>query len=172
MDERAADVRRETVEGLGTYLNDHLAGSVAGAERFARLASALASTSVGPAVDTIAQQVAEERDELRAVLEALGLTRQNRLKQAAAWAGEHVARLKSSRRSLHDRRTAALLEVEILRAALVGKLGVWQVLEDVAGDLGLEAARMTELRERTLRQVATMDEVHAAVRARVLRAVS
>lgn len=171
MDETAAEDRRATVLGLGTYLNDHLAGSVAGAERFARLAAALAHSPVGPAVERIAGEVAEERDELRSIIESLDLRPQNRVKQAGAWVGEHVARLKASRRSLRRRRTDALLEVELLRSALVGKLGVWQVLEDLGDGPGIERSRMAELRARTLEQVATMDEVHAEVRARVLRAV-
>lgn len=171
MDETAAEDRRATVLGLGTYLNDHLAGSVAGAERFARLAAALAHSPAGPALARIAGEVAEERDELRSIIESLDLRPQNRVKQASAWVGEHVSRLKASRRSLRRRRTDALLEVELLRSALVGKLGVWQVLEDLGDVPGVERSRMTELRARTLEQVATMDEVHAQVRARVLRAV-
>ncbi|MBC7289833.1 MAG: hypothetical protein H5T83_00680 [Actinotalea sp.] len=173
MDEQSSSAEaRATVQGLGTYLNDHLAGSVAGSERFARLADALSATPVGPEVARVAREVAQERDELREIIEVLGLRPQNHLKQATAWVGEHVARLKASRRSLRRRRTDALLEVELLRSALVGKLGGWQVLEDLAPDLGLDRARMAELRARTLEQVATMDEVHAAVRSRVLRAVS
>lgn len=172
MDETAGEDRRATVQGLGTYLNDHLAGSVAGAERFARLAAALAQTPVGPTIEQIAREVAEERDELRSVIEALDVRPQNRVKQAGAWVGEHLVRVKASRRSLRKRRTDALLEVELLRSALVGKLGVWQVLEDLGDGLGFAPARMAELRARTLEQVSTMDEVHAQVRARVLRAVS
>lgn len=171
MDE-ADDGRRQALADLGTYLNDHLAGSVAGAERFARLAATLESTSVGPAVSRIAAEVAEERDELRSIIESLRLSPQNRAKQASAWLGEHVARLKASRRSIRRRRTDAMLEVELLRSALVGKLGVWQVLEDLDGGLGIDVTRMADLRARTLEQVATMDDVHAHVRARVLRALA
>lgn len=171
MDETAAEDRRAAVLGLGTYLNDHLAGSVAGAERFGRLAAAFASTPVGPVIEQIAREVAEERDELRSVIESLDVRPQNRVKQVSAWLGEHVARLKASRRSLRRRRTDALLEVELLRSALVGKLGVWQVLEDLGDGLGFDPARMAALRARTLEQVSTMDDIHAQVRARVLRAV-
>lgn len=172
MGEAAADDRRDTVTGLGTYLNDHLAGSVAGAERFERLASALRSSPVGPDVRRVAQEVAQERDELRELIETLGLRPQNRVKQAAAWVGEHVARIKASRGTLRRHRTDTLLEVELLRSALVGKLGVWQVLEDLGDGLGYDPVRMGRLRARTLEQVATMDEVHAVVRAKVLRVVS
>ncbi|WP_225754137.1 hypothetical protein [Actinotalea sp. Marseille-Q4924] len=170
MDE-ADDGRQQALGDLGTYLNDHLAGSVAGAERFARLAAALGSTSVGPAISRVAAEVAEERDELRSIIQSLDLGPQNRAKQASAWLGEHVSRLKASRRSLRRRRTDAMLEVELLRSALVGKLGVWQVLEGLDGGLGIDATRMTELRARTSEQVATMDDVHAHVRARVIRAL-
>lgn len=172
MGETDRDEGRAALRDLGTYLNDHLAGSVAGAERFARLAEALGPTPVGPAVAGVAAQVAEERDELRGLIEALDLSPQNRVKQVTAWAGEHVARLKASRRSLRHRRTDALLEVELLRSALMGKLGVWQVLEDLGDRLTVDPARMGQLRARTFEQVATMDEVHAAVRSRVVRSLT
>ncbi|GGB97254.1 hypothetical protein [Cellulomonas carbonis] len=170
VDHGAVEDARSTDRGLlGVYLNDHLAGSVAGSQRFQRLARTLHRTPVGADLANIAEEVTEEREELRAVIEGLDVRPQDLLKQAAAWVGERLARLKASRREVASSTTRTLLEVELLRSALVGKLGVWQTLEDLAGDLGLDRDRMAELRRRTQEQVRTMDDVHAYVRGRALR---
>lgn len=154
---------------LGVYLNDHLAGSVAGSQRFQRLAETLRRTPVGADIARIAEEVTAEREELRSIIEQLSLRDQNLPKQALAWLGERLARVKAGSGQVAASTTRALLEVELLRSALVGKLGVWQTLEEIGGGLGLDAARMRELRAQTERQQATMDEVHAYVRGRALR---
>jgi hypothetical protein len=153
---------------VGVYLNDHLAGSVAGSRRFERLAEILRSTPVGPAIAEVAGEVREESEELRQIVDDLELATQNVPKQVAAWAGERVARLKAGRQAVRESPMRTLLEVELLRAALVGKLGTWQTLEDLGGTLGLDVSRMAALHARTYRQIATMDEVHHFVRVRAL----
>jgi hypothetical protein len=153
---------------VGVYLNDHLAGSVAGSRRFELTAETLRRTPVGPRIAEIAREVAEEREELRDIIVQLDAATQNVAKQALAWTGERLARLKASPRQVRRSPMRTLLEVELLRSALVGKLGVWQVLEDLGDGLGLDVPRMRELRLRTVRQIATMDAVHEYVRVRAL----
>jgi len=153
---------------LGAYLDDHLAGSVGGSQRFERLAEVLRTSPVGPALAEVARQVVEEREELRGVVQDLNLAGQNLPKQALVWVGERVSRLRAVGARLRRSPMATLLEVELLRAALVGKLGVWETLADLAPSLGLDAGRAEELRRRTLEQVATLDRVHEYVRRRAL----
>jgi len=162
-----SDVRAEP-RLLGVYLNDHLAGSVGGSERFERLADVLRSTPVGPLVAEVAQQVAQEREELRDVVERQDLTHQNPVKQVLVLVGERVARLKAVRGRLRRSAMDTLLEVELMRSALVGKLGVWETLHDVAALVDLDPEHCEARRVRTLEQVATMDRVHAYVRRRAL----
>ncbi len=153
---------------LSVYLNDHLAGAVAGSHRMRRTADALARTPLGPAMDRVATEVAGEREELRDLLGTLGVT-QALPKQVATWLGERVARLKSNGRLVRHSPLTTLLEVEILRSAVTGKLGIWQTLTELAPVLGIDAGRCRELWEQTERQIATLDEVHVYVRARALR---
>jgi hypothetical protein len=155
---------------VGVYLNDHLAGSVAGSHRFRRMAETLHRTPVGAEIAQVADEVAGEREELRQIIQDRHMTTQNFAKQAAAWVGERVARLKASRSAVRRSTMRALLEVELLRSALVGKLGLWQTLEDLAGELDVDPVRMRELREQTVRQIATLDHVHEYVRVRALLA--
>lgn len=154
---------------LAVYLNDHLAGAVAGSQRMRRTADTLARTPVGPAMDRVAREVAEEREELRDLLGTLGVT-QTLPKQVATWLGEKAARLKANGRVLGRSPMTALLEVELLRSAVMGKRGVWQTLTELGPALGIDAVRTRELWEQTDRQVRTLDEVHAYVRTRALRA--
>lgn len=156
---------------LSTYLNDHLAGAVAGSRRLSRTADALASTPVGPGLRRVADEVSAEREEVRALIHELGLV-QAKPKQAATWLGERVARLKASGGGVRRSPLTALLEVEVLRSAVVGKRGLWQTLTELAPQLGIDTARCRELWEQTDRQVATLDEVHDYVRSRVLREVA
>lgn len=160
---------------LGVYLNDHLAGAVGGAQRMRRTADALARTPVGPDLDRVATEVAQEREELRALIETMGFV-QARPKQLATWLGERLARLVSNGRMLRHSPLTDLLEVEILRSAVTGKLGLWQTLVDLgpqlSADPGLAAlpARWQQLVDQSLAQVATLDRVHEVVRVRALRA--
>ncbi|MHA3947401.1 hypothetical protein [Cellulomonas bogoriensis] len=155
---------------VGIYLNDHLAGAVAGSRRLRRTAEVLRSTPVGPGLARVASEVEQEREELAAVVAHLDVT-QAWPKQALAWVGERVARLKADRSRMRSSPITTLLEVELLRSAVMGKRGVWQALVDLAGDLALDESRMVELVEQTERQLQTLDEVHAYVRIRAMRLV-
>ncbi|MBO1753290.1 hypothetical protein J4G33_15890 [Actinotalea sp. BY-33] len=155
---------------LAVYLNDHLAGSVAGARRLRRTADTLQRSPVAAGLDRVAREVAAEKDELDEMLEAWGVT-QALPKQALAWLGERVSRIKAARSQMRSSPTTTLLEVELLRSAVVGKRGLWQTLIDLAPALDVDRSRMVELLEQTDRQVIILDEVHAFVRVRALRAV-
>lgn len=153
---------------LSVYLNDHLAGAVAGSQRMRRTADTLARTPVGPAMDRVATEVAEEREELRALLGTLGVT-QALPKQVATWLGERLARLKANGRPTRHSPLTTLLEVELLRSAVTGKWGLWQTLALLAPALGIDPERCRALSLQSEQQIATLDEVHAYVRARALR---
>lgn len=153
---------------LGVYLHDHLAGSVAGADRMRRTADRLARTPVGPAMDRVAREVADEQEELRGVVRQLGM-HASKPKEAATWLAEKVSRLKANGRWTGRSPMAPLLEVELLRSAVTGKLGGWQTLTDLAEPLGLDRRRMAELVDQSRRQVETLGEVHEYLRVRALR---
>lgn len=153
---------------LRVYLDDHLAGSAGGAARMRRAAHRLRATPVAEDLTRVADEVEREKDELEALLGGLELPR-SRVKEAAAAVGERLARLKPDGALGSRSRMTALLEAELLRSAVIGKKGVWQVLADLSGELGLDRVRMTELVAQCDRQAATLDRVHAYVRTRALR---
>lgn len=152
---------------LAAYLSDHLAGAVAGSRRMRRTADALSRTPVGPAMDRVAREVAGERETLRLIGRRLGL-QPSTTKQAATFVAELVGRLKLNGRLVRRSPMTPLLEVEVLRSSVTGKLGIWQTLLELAGDLGLDRQQLRGLVEQTEAQIATLGEVHAYLRARAL----
>src|SRR5688572_22505203 len=87
------DDRTERNRFLPVYLNDHLAGSVAGTRLARRLADAERDGPAGPALALLADEIEEDRRELVALVDTLGIE-QRRYKQVVAWAGERIGRLK------------------------------------------------------------------------------
>ncbi|MCL3860150.1 hypothetical protein [Actinotalea sp. K2] len=153
---------------LAVYLNDHLAGASAGVARLRRTADGLSGTPVGPDLDRVAREVEGEREELRGLLADLGVS-ESRSKQVALWVGERIARLKANGRLTRSSPMTPLLEVELLRSAVMGKRGLWQTLADLSPALGLDGPRVTALLLQTDAQLDTLDQVHSVLRKRSLR---
>lgn len=152
---------------LGVYLDDHLAGAAAAIRRMRRTARTLAGTPAGGLLDQIADEVNEEKTELVGIIHDLGLRRSG-IKQVLARVGEVAALVKHDRPLGRSQSMNTLLEVELLRSGVMGKRGLWQTLEVHVEVLGLDAVRCRYLAERSERQIATLDDVHAFVRARAL----
>lgn len=153
---------------LSIYLSDHLAGSVAGSRRMRRTADSLRRTPVGADLDRVAQEVVDEQQQLRVIIDELG-AHASVLKQVATRLAELVGRLKSNGRIVRTSPMTPLLEVELLRSAVTGKLGIWQTLHELADELDLDPARLAGLVAQTEEQIRTLDSVHRYVRARALR---
>lgn len=154
---------------LGTYLEDHLAGATAGAQRMSAAADLLRSTPVHPLIARTAAEVRAEREELAALAVTLGF-RPSLLKRVLASSAELLARLLPPVRHRSAPSAATLLEMELLRSALVGKMGLFEVLVDLSDELSLDRDHWRGRLERVRRQVDDLDQVHAWVRSRVLRA--
>ncbi len=154
---------------FGLYLSDHFTGSTAGLERIERMAAAYRDTPFhGELVET-AEQIRAERELIRSLLDALGVPRR-RHRQAAAWAAERVGRLKLNGRLIERSPMTAVLEAELMRSAVLGKIGGWQTLGEHAEDLGLDPAQFDELIETARHQIAVLDRFHEYVRSRAFRA--
>lgn len=153
---------------LELYLSDHLTGATAGSNRIARMASDFVDTPVFGQLGELADQIAAERDFLERVINDLGL-KQKPYRQAAAWVGERIGRLKSNGKVLERSPMTMLLEAELMRGAVNAKIGVWESLREHAELLGLDPAVFDALVENSRKQVEALEEIHAYARPRALR---
>jgi hypothetical protein len=115
---------------LGIYLNDHLAGAVAGCELAKRAAGNNEGTQLGEFLSRLARDIDEERKALEDLMSRLGIQK-NLLKDAAAWVAEKVGRLKLNGQLLGYSDLSRLIELEGLSLGVEGKLALWRSLSQV-----------------------------------------
>ena len=142
---------------LGIYLNDHLAGASAGLELARRAARSQGRDRA--ALREIADEIAEDRDELRTIMTTLGVP-VRRYKEVAGWAMEKVGRLKPNGRILSRSPLSDVLEVEALRLAVEGKAAGWLLLRRFAEQDGrLDPAQLDRLINRAARQAEVLEDL-------------
>ncbi len=129
---------------LSIYLNDHVTGATAGASRINQMAEALAGTPLGPRLADIAAEISTEREWLIETTRRLGV-RINRAKLAASWTGERLGRLKLNGRITRRSPLSALIELDLMQSAVVGKKSLWRTLQAWSTELGLDPVVLEEL---------------------------
>jgi hypothetical protein len=115
------------LEILATYLNDHLAGSVAAIELLDHLRELSKGTERERLFTSLQSEIEEDRQVLQGLLRGVG-GRESRLRTAAAWLTEKVveAKLKLDDPGAGELR---LLEAfETLELGILGKLALWRAL--------------------------------------------
>ncbi|WKD56993.1 NAD dependent epimerase/dehydratase family protein [Corynebacterium capitovis DSM 44611] len=153
---------------LRHLLANHLAGGRTAVERLDMMTLNYQDTPVFPQIAEAARDIRADRDFLELLAESFGMG-PKAYQEAAAWAGEKIARLKPNGRVTERSPMALLLEAELLRSAVVGKIGLWEVLRDNASDLGLNAAFFDTLVDSAQSQLDLLNEVHAHASATALR---
>ncbi|MGH9041859.1 MAG: hypothetical protein ACRDZ3_16695 [Acidimicrobiia bacterium] len=113
---------------IDIYLNDHLGGSVMAIEIAKRLTSENSGTELGQWLDKFLAEVEEDKRTLEGLMDAVGAAR-NPVKQAGAWLGEKVTRLKLG---TSEKELANLISVETLCLGIQGKICLWVSLGKVA----------------------------------------
>ena len=146
---------------LGLYLSDHFTGATAGTERIERMAEAYADTPLGADLAQVAIEIRQEREFLGELIETLQL-RVRPHRQAAAWVAERAGRLKTNERAEGSPMTP-VLELELMRSAVMGKLGVWQTLTALSPELGLPPDLFVALADQARQQAETFDRLHGEV---------
>ncbi|WP_200308468.1 hypothetical protein [Streptomyces adelaidensis] len=145
---------------LGIYLNDHLAGATAGTDRARYLARSCRGTAFAPALDAIATEIAQDRRSLTDLMKRLGIPAR-RYKISAGWTAEKLGRLKANGRLIHRSPLSTLIELEMLRLGVTGKVAGWQTLRGLCGTDGrLDPRLLDDLLERARGQLQTLEELH------------
>ncbi len=115
---------------LRIYLNDHLAGSIAGEELAKRTRSNNAGTPLAAYLDEFLVELKEDQVVVEAILDSIDATK-DRIKQLAAWIAEKAGRLKLNGQVTGYSDLSRLLEIEGLCLGVEGKLSLWRSLETV-----------------------------------------
>ena len=152
---------------LSLYLSDHLAGATAGKSRAKQMATRYGTTRIGPELAEISSQIDGEHAFLSDLVDALGL-HERKYRQVLGGLAERVGRLKMNQRIAKTSPMSPLLELELLRSAVIGKRSGWQVLATYADDLGLPEQLFTDLAQRAEKQAHTLEHLHERVRTQAL----
>lgn len=147
-----------------TYINDHITGASAVSARVERMSRNPDAGDDAPALAQLARELRQERDVHEATARDLGFTL-SRWKHVGAALAERVARLKPNGRALGRSPLSLVLELEIVRSGLEGKRLGWTTLREHADALGLDAARLDALVERSRTQATTVEQISARRRA-------
>jgi hypothetical protein len=143
---------------LGIYLADHLAAATAGVELARRAARANEGTAIGDALGRLTAEIEEDRRTLRGIVAGLGFS-ESRPKEALAWAGEKLGRLKLNGQLRGYSPLSRVLEFEALSVGIAGKLALWETFRTIPGlDLGID---LDQLAERARRQRTAVEELRA-----------
>lgn len=145
---------------LGIYLNDHLAGATAGAERARYLAKTSRGTALAPDAEALATEIAQDREILKELMRRLDVPRRQ-YKIYAGWVMEKAGRLKSNGRLVRRSPLSTLIELEALRMGVTGKLAAWQSLRRLSDtEDRLDPRLLDDLLDRAHRQLRTLEELH------------
>lgn len=144
---------------LRVYLNDHLAGAVAGAHLARRCAANNAGTPLADQIDDLASAIEADRRTLRQVLSALQVPAAWP-KQMAARVGEVVGRAKLNGQLRGYSPLGRLVELEGLCAGVEAKRNLWTSLRQITPtEPRLRAFDFDDLVERAERQRAELERL-------------
>lgn len=144
---------------LERYVGNHLTGARGAVERLDMMTLNYQDTPVFPQIARIAIEIRADRDFLERLTRELGLSPKP-VQGAAAWAGEMVGRLKPNGRVAKRSPLALLLESEMMRSAVMGKIGGWETLRDNSADLGLEPGIFDDLIDAAHGQLQLISDIH------------
>lgn len=148
---------------LELYLNDHLAGASGGRNRAHHMVEAHADLPVAGELADLARQLDGEWERVDRLIKELGLDTL-RYRQVAAAVGERLGRLKLNRRLTQRSPMTPVLETELLRGAVNAKRGLWQVMQELAPRLDMDATEWHELDRQAVAQSELLDRVHSSLR--------
>lgn len=149
----------DRIQVLTTYLNDHLAGSVAAIELLEHLEELAGGTGRERLFASLKSEVEEDQKVLKDLLGELG-GRQSRVRKAAAWLTEKVGEAKLKVDDPGGGELRLLEALETLELGILGKLALWRAL-GVAAE-AVPQIRKVDLRELERRATAQHDRVEAA----------
>jgi hypothetical protein len=119
-----------TDASLDTYLNDHLAGAMFGADLARQIAAQVQATERARRFADLAAEIEADRRTLAGLMDRLGTTA-NPVKQAVTWMTEKLSRVKLSGIGRGADELNLFMALETLSLGVEGKASLWRALRDV-----------------------------------------
>jgi hypothetical protein len=116
------------MEKLGDYLNDHLAGSVGAVELLDRMVEACAGKPLERFFRDLRDDVHQDQEQLRALMQKLGVT-ESTVRKSGAWMAEKLTRPKIDPGDGSKEETGVFLALEALVLGITGKRSLWRALQ-------------------------------------------
>jgi len=138
-------------DALGTYLNDHLAGSVGAIELVERAIRENEGDPFAGRLSELLEEIRQDQSVLQGLIERLG-AKENPIKKAGAWLAEKAGRVKLGRTDEPDHLSRMEL-LEMLAMGIHGKRALWRALRAVASrHAALQGLDLDALERRAERQ--------------------
>jgi hypothetical protein len=157
-------------KSLETYLNDHLGGATLGRDLAYQIRDRAEGPPLEPVMSWVAPEIAEDRQTLLRIMEALGVT-QNPVKQVTGWVAEKASRVKFAGFTGEMDDYGLFTAMEALRLGVSGKRCMWVVLTRLApDDRRLARFDLDSLAGRALNQENALEEQRRILGTRILAA--
>ena len=152
-----------TNKAMDVYLNDHLAGATLGSDLAERIQSQNEGTTLGKLMETIAPQIAEDRQTLIELMQRMDSSR-NPVKQATAWVTEKASRAKFSGLTSGEPELGTFMALETLTLGVQGKRCLWLALKEVADEHPpIASLNLDELIDRAQAQHEALERERIAI---------
>lgn len=153
--------KHEQVESrfLRIYLNDHLAGAVAGTELARRVARTHRDGPDGATLRSLAEEITEDFGSMLEIMAKLDVPAR-RYKVLVAWLGEKIGRVKPNGRIFARSPLSTVIELEMLWLGVEGKTAGWRTLRTMAErEHRLDTATLDRLLARAEAQASALDQL-------------
>ena len=149
-------------EPLAVYLEDHLAGAQMAIDVLEDMRDEYAGEPLSQFAGELLVDIKKDQEILRDLAQQVGGDRSDPVKEALAWVGEKVTRVKLRRRAGGGLGT--YLSLETLALGILGKLSLWEALAEIdTPDHRLRGVDFNELAERARTQHARVKDYRLAV---------
>jgi hypothetical protein len=115
------------MEALTSYLNDHLAGSIAALELLDRLVDVHEGKLLEKFFKTLREDIQQDQGQLKELIEKLG-AEESSARKAGAWIAEKLSRPKITLEG-ESAGAGLLLALEALLLGITGKRSLWRALQ-------------------------------------------
>ena len=116
------------MEELGSYLNDHLAGSVGALELLDRLVEVYQEKSLEKFFRDLRADIRQDQEQLKELVQKLGFE-ESGVRKAGAWIAEKLSRPKIDLEKESKEGIGLFLALEALHLGISGKRSLWRALE-------------------------------------------